>query len=284
MQAHIDRANAAFWDELCGTGLARAVGITDHSLESLRRFDRAYFDEYPYLLGLIRPARMTGKRVLEIGPGYGSVGQTIAEAGASYTALDIAANPVRMMQTRLRLVGLPGTAVQGSAVAIPLPDASMDYVVSIGCLHHTGNVQRCFDEVYRVLRPGGAAVVMVYNKFAWRQWRRWPGATLRALIRDLSWRPRERTADRDQIAAYDRGANGRAAPETVFLSIRDLRAMLRDFASVRFTKQNCDPWVSRRGPVVVSRARLLPTLGRVLGLDIYLEARKAATEGSRHAA
>ena len=68
-QSDIDRANARFWNELCGSGLARHLNITDHSPESLRRFDEAFFDFYPYLLPLLRPERLAGRRVLEIGLG-----------------------------------------------------------------------------------------------------------------------------------------------------------------------------------------------------------------------
>ena len=39
---------------------------------------------------------MRGKKVLEVGLGYGSVAQRIAENGAVYTGLDIAEGPVEM--------------------------------------------------------------------------------------------------------------------------------------------------------------------------------------------
>ncbi len=48
-QSDIDASNAEFWSELCGSSLARAIGVNDASAESLARFDRAYLDLYPYL-------------------------------------------------------------------------------------------------------------------------------------------------------------------------------------------------------------------------------------------
>ena len=44
-----DARNAAFWDELCGSALARQVGVEDASADSLARFDAAYMASYPYL-------------------------------------------------------------------------------------------------------------------------------------------------------------------------------------------------------------------------------------------
>jgi SAM-dependent methyltransferase len=145
-QTQVDQANQAFWEELCGTGLAVALGITDRTAESLRRFDQAYFDFYPYLLEIVRPERMKGKRVVEIGLGFGSLGQKLAEHAEEYIGLDIANKPAESMRHRLQLAGLPGTALQASCHNIPLPAESVDFVVSIGCFHHTGDVQRCLDE------------------------------------------------------------------------------------------------------------------------------------------
>lgn len=269
----IDHANAQFWNELCGTGLARHLGITDHSPDSLTRFDDFYLHLYPYLLGHVPVGTMRGKRVLEIGLGYGTLGQKIAESGADYVGLDIAEGPVRMMNDRLRMQGLAGRAAQGNMLACALPDESVDCVVSIGCFHHTGNAQRCIDESWRVLRPGGCAYIMVYNQFSYRQWARWPVATWRALLRDYGLGKNGDHANDDQRKAYDADAAGRSAPETEFFSRRRLRTMFGRFRSASFQKENCEPIVGR-GKIVAERETLLPYLGRWWGLDIYVRALK----------
>jgi SAM-dependent methyltransferase len=271
-QQRLDEANARFWDELCGTGLAQAIGVTDRSPMSLRKFDDAYFGMYPYLLPTVRPDEMAGKAVLEIGLGYGSLSQKLAEAGADYTGMDIAEGPVRMVNDRLRMAGLPGRAVRGNALAMPFPDGSLDFVVSIGCFHHTGNVQKCLDETHRVLRPGGACVVMLYNKFSFRQWRRRPLATLRERFRDRFGGDRRLEADALR-GEYDAHMDGTAAPEVTLHSIRELRRRFARFGRVEIRKQNCDPLVLVRGRYV-ARERLLGTLGRWLGLDLYVRAVK----------
>ena len=182
-QHQIDQANSEFWNELCGTIEAKRLGITDSSTESLAKFDAWYLGFYPYLLPSVKPERMHGKKVLEVGLGYGTLGQQIAEAGADYTGMDIAQNPVDHINYRMRLHRLPGKAIQGSALAMPFPNESFDFFVSIGCLHHTGNLQKCFDEAYRVLKPGGVAVMMVYNKYSYMRWKRAPIATFTSVMR-----------------------------------------------------------------------------------------------------
>ena len=114
-----DRNNREFWNELCGSNMARALGITDHTEESLKRFDQAYLDFYPYLLSHVRPDLMAGQKVLEIGLGYGALGQKLAESAAMYYGLDVAHGPVKMMNHRLVMYGLNGCAIQGSALEMP---------------------------------------------------------------------------------------------------------------------------------------------------------------------
>jgi SAM-dependent methyltransferase len=276
-QAEIDQKNAAFWNELCGSALARQLGITDHSLDSLHKFDDYYFSFYPDLLPIIGPQRMRGKKVLEIGLGYGSLGQQIAAAGANYTGLDIAQGPVEMTKHRLHLQGLPGHAVCGSALEMPFPAGSFDFVVAIGCFHHTGDVQRCIDESYRVLREGGTLVFMVYNKFSLRHWKRWPWQTFKALCREVfRGADRPETISAERRSAHDLNHAGVAAPETVLLSKKELRKMLCRFEQVAIQKQNADPlmWGNK---VLIDRPRLLGNVGRILGLHHYVEARKSAS-------
>jgi SAM-dependent methyltransferase len=273
-QSEIDSMNSEFWNELCGTGLAKSLGIVDHSPSSLRRFDEAYLGLYPYLLPIIRPERMMGKNVLEIGLGYGTLGQKLVENGAHYSGLDIAPNAVRMTNLRIQLQGLSGNARVGSALDMPFADCSFDFVVSIGCFHHTGNVQRCFDETFRVLRPGGVAVLMVYNKFSFRQWSRWPFGTFKELLREWNVLRSRQLLNEAQRYSYDHNRDGAAAPETELFSKRQLKNMLAKFDRVSLQKQNADP-LSLRGLTLVDRPRLLSNLGRVMGLDVYIEAEKA---------
>src|SRR5579862_4718273 len=125
----LDAANIAYWDELCGSRLARSLGISDASAESLDKFDHWYFDFYPYLLEEIPVAEFAGRDVLEIGLGYGSLSQKIAQGGARYFGLDIAPGPVEMVRHRLHQTGLSGDVKQGSILDPPFPDDSFDRIV-----------------------------------------------------------------------------------------------------------------------------------------------------------
>src|SRR3954453_6260575 len=197
-QPGLDDRNASFWDELCGSSLARSLGVTDASPESLRRFDAAYMASYPYLPHYLEHP-LAGAEVLEIGLGYGTLSPERMARGASYHGVDIAEGPVEMVRHRLRLVGgddAETRVLQGSALALPFGDERFDYVFTIGCLHHTGDLPRAVEEVRRVLKPGGTAVVMLYNLHSYRQ-------LTKVCLPEL----RNRRRSRDQVAAmYDTNA------------------------------------------------------------------------------
>ena len=262
-QSVVDARNTAFWEELCGTGLAQALGITSKDPQALNQFDAGYFAMYPYLKQYVDRFPVSGKRILEVGLGYGTLSQYITERGADYQGLDIAEGPVEMVRHRLAMLGKPiRQVVQGSILAAPFDDGFFDMVYSIGCLHHTGNLSRAVSEVHRLLRPGGSAVVMLYNRHSFRQLVQAPLVRLRA-----------RQAHRDEVVRgmYDSNQEGQAAPHTDYVSRSDVRRLFSSFESVEVTSQNFDNLIVR-GRLVIRRERLLSNVGRVLGLDLYIVA------------
>lgn len=266
-QENLDGDNATFWNELCGTGLAHSLGITDHSRESLERFDKAYFDIYPYLKGYVPEGVARDKRVLEIGLGFATLSQYLIESGADYFGLDISAGPVDMVRGRMQVIGRgnPGQVKVGSALKIPFDDASFDSVVSIGCLHHTGDLQKSIDEVCRVLVPGGTAVIMIYNARSFRQ--------ILFRLRHPSIWFRNHEAVQKLHANYDANSAGDAAPHIDYTSSSDLQRLFAGFSKYTYEKENADPiryWKGR----CISREKLLPIVGRMAGLDLYVTAVK----------
>lgn len=247
----INKANSVFWDEVCGSNLAKSIGMplaVPPNPHWLKRFDKAYFSMYPYLTHYLKEIKPSCK-VLEIGLGYGTVGRYLAGQGCEYHGIDIAHNPVQIMNDCLKSMGKHQLAIQGNALQLPYKDKSFNYVVSVGCLHHTGDIQQCVDEIHRVVRPGGSALVMLYNKDSFRQF------TLR-LFRKNSEAIR---------AAYD----GKGVPHTDFVSIKDVRQIFRQWDIIKIEKQNFDGY----GLPFVRRL-FMPTLGRVVGLDLYIRAQK----------
>lgn len=269
----IDEQNRAYWDELCGSNLAAVLGIGDASPASLAKYDESFFYYEPWFFDHVPLAQFDGKDVLEVGLGYGSLAQKIAESGARFTGLDIAQGPVEMVRHRLRQAALPGRAAAGSILAAPFPDQSFDYVVSIGCLHHTGDLKKAIDECWRLLRPHGALVFMVYYAYSYLRWFNAHKQTLKYLRAEmLGYRGVVPGDDAAERRDYDFDSKGNVAPYTDFISVRSMRHLLRRFSSVHWKRQN----IAQHGPFKKrTREELLKTRWpEICGLEIWGIARK----------
>jgi ubiquinone/menaquinone biosynthesis C-methylase UbiE len=113
-------------------------------------------------------ARQRGKSVLEIGCGSGAASVLFARAGAKVTAIDLTQAAADM--TSAHTEGLDVTVHRMDAEQLAFSDRSFDYVFSWGVLHHSAEPERAFAEVARVLKPGGSALIMVYNRSSARYW------------------------------------------------------------------------------------------------------------------
>ncbi len=273
VEQNISQKNVSFWNELCGSHMAKDLNITDASLASLKKFDSWYFDFYPYLFDHIPFDTLQGKDVLEIGLGYGTVAQRLAESGCNYTGLDIAAGPVQMVNHRLNQTNLPGKAVQGSVLEPPFESASFDTIMVIGCLHHTGNLQLAIQQCYKMLKPGGNLIFMVYAAYSYRRWRMAFRVTAGYWLRELKgYRGVVGISQDKDRAAYDTGSNGVGAPHTDWISGKSLQTLCADFSAFKCQLENIDqesPFKS------TPRTKLLKTCWpRLIGLDLYATATK----------
>lgn len=121
-------------------------------------------DTKPIFSKLIDYSELKGRKVLEIGCGMGTMLEQFASHGADVAGIDLTPTAVEMTKKRFELRGLMGTIQEGDAENLEFPDASFDFVFSWGVIHHTPDTQKAVEEIYRVLRPGGKASVMIYHK------------------------------------------------------------------------------------------------------------------------
>jgi SAM-dependent methyltransferase len=86
----------------------------------------------------------------------------VAEQGARPAGIDVAVDVVREARQVLR-VHRPAFA-GGDVRALPIRDVSVDLVYSMGTIEHFPEYAAAVREIFRVLRPGGTAIVGVPNK------------------------------------------------------------------------------------------------------------------------
>ncbi|MGC9668180.1 class I SAM-dependent methyltransferase [Planosporangium sp. 12N6] len=88
--------------------------------------------------------------VVDLGAGTGILSRQLAGLGHRVVPVE----PDPGMRARLGAAGGAPAAVEGSAEAVPLPDASVDAVVA-GQAYHWFDPDTAHPEIARVLRPGG---------------------------------------------------------------------------------------------------------------------------------
>ncbi len=107
-----------------------------------------------------------GNVVLDIGCGGGTSSAVFGYFGAHYIGIDHSAHAATNSLQYLRCVGGDGFTIQGNAEALPIRDDSIDVVYSNGVLHHTPNFRTAVDEAFRVLKPGGKAIIGLYSTYS----------------------------------------------------------------------------------------------------------------------
>lgn len=159
-----------FWEHhACGDALIG--GLKERFGGDYEKFFSDY-DEFRYSMEDHLPAcfdalGVSGARVLEIGLGQGADAESLIRRGAIWSGVDLTAESIERVRTRLTLRELPfADLTQGSVLDLPFPDDSFDMVFSHGVLHHVPEIQQAQREIHRVLRPGGELVVMLYSRWS----------------------------------------------------------------------------------------------------------------------
>jgi len=97
-----------------------------------------------------------GRTVVDLAAGTGKLTRPLAATGAEVVAIE----PVAEM--RARIGDAAARSLEGTAEAIPLPDASAD-AVTVAQAFHWFDGPAALAEIHRVLRPAGA-LALVWNR------------------------------------------------------------------------------------------------------------------------
>ncbi|MGA8939300.1 MAG: class I SAM-dependent methyltransferase [Acidobacteriaceae bacterium] len=98
--------------------------------------------------------------VLEIAPGPGFLSIELARRGLNVRAVDISKTFVEIVQRNAAAEGATVDIQLGNASALPLPDASVDFVVCRAAFKNFTEPVKAMAEMRRVLRPTGTALLI----------------------------------------------------------------------------------------------------------------------------
>lgn len=252
------------WDrDPCGSQYVEEA-LPD-TLAWFEEVERYRYDVYaPWMREVMEFDKHAGEHILEIGGGIGTDHAQFAKAGGIMHDLDLASGHLRLAQRNFELRGLKGTFRHGDGENIPFADNSFDLVYSNGVIHHTPNTARVVKEIYRVLKPGGRCIIMVYAENSIHYWR--------VLFGMLGLKNRElETASMGEIMSrhVELSEHG-SKPLVKVYTARRLRQMFSDFTDIDICKRQ----LMREELPKALGWMPLDLAGRLMGWNLIIKARK----------
>jgi SAM-dependent methyltransferase/uncharacterized protein YbaR (Trm112 family) len=156
-----------------------------------------------YPIPEIRLPEGGGRRFLEVGCNWGRWCVSAARRGYEVVGVDPSLVAIRAARRVAEQLGVDATYVVADARHLPFPDDAFDVVFSYSVFQHFArdDAVASFDEIGRVLRPGGLAMIQMANVWGarslWNQARERRFREPRDLFDVRYWGPREL---RDELA------------------------------------------------------------------------------------
>jgi SAM-dependent methyltransferase len=113
---------------------------------------------YPFL----KPDDIKGCKIAEIGSGSGRIVNMILQAGARHVIALEPSQAFEILRTNVRQAEKV-TFLNVSGEDLPA-FGDLDYIFSIGVLHHIPNPRPVVEAAFKALRPGGKFLVWLYGK------------------------------------------------------------------------------------------------------------------------
>lgn len=109
----------------------------------------------------------SGGDVLEVAPGPGFLAIELAKLGSYHiVGLDISKSFIRIATENAHKAGVEVTFREGNASAMPFESDSFDFVYCRAAFKNFSEPVQALNEMYRVLKPGGKAVIYDMRKDA----------------------------------------------------------------------------------------------------------------------
>ena len=141
---------------------------------------------------------LSGRCMLDVGCGDGTLARVAASRGAFVTGIDSDPAMLAVARARTRDAEIGASFLEGRVEHLPFPDASFDVVAAITVMCFVPGAAGAVREMARVLRPGGRLVIGELGRYSsWAAMRRvrgwfnsptWKAARFRsaAELRDLA--------------------------------------------------------------------------------------------------
>ena len=215
-----------------------------------------------------------GENVLEIGTGIGTDLIEYAKNGSITYGVDLTENAIKTTKANFTRLGLQSNLKVASAEDIPHETGIFDLIFCFGVLHHIPNIEKAIQEIYRVLKQDGKAIIMLYA-IGWKH------IFKRLFINGILRRDLFRFGYQSTINKNTEPQGN--SPLTKVYTKRAIKRLFKDF-DVEITRHRLGeyfdyaPYNSKKFPDIVTKIIYALGLERILGENWIIKATKNKKE------
>jgi len=176
----------SYWEqEACGTQEKVVGKFEKFSREWFGKVENHRYQVEPFIHSVAQFTLYHNKNILEVGVGAGTDHLQWARAGAICHGVDLTDEAIETTQRRLETYGFHSNLKRINAEILPFEDNFFDVIYSWGVIHHAEHPDQIIKEIYRVLKPNGVFIGMMYGRCSIKALRLWLS---HALFKGKPWR------------------------------------------------------------------------------------------------
>tara|TARA_B100001287_G_C22622918_1_gene501013 strand:+ start:112 stop:894 length:783 start_codon:yes stop_codon:yes gene_type:complete len=145
-------------------------------------FSKEYFNEVKkkkyfvekHIRNFAEFKKYKNKNVLEIGCGIGTDAIEFIKNNAKYTGIDYSEKSINIVKKRVKVLGLenknPNIFVDNAEKLnlVKKLNVNFDLIYSFGVIHHTPNMQNCFNSIYKISNKNTEIKIMLYAENSYK--------------------------------------------------------------------------------------------------------------------
>ncbi len=157
--------------------LADAIATPDGKRRYVRRLFATIADRYDLITvllsygqdrrwkrRLVGLAAAAGTRVVDLATGTGDIAYELTASGADVVGVDVTLRMIEIANGKKRRDGRAPRFLVGDMTALPFGAEAFDVATAGYGLRNVADLRASIDEIYRVLKPGGAALSLDFNR------------------------------------------------------------------------------------------------------------------------
>ena len=140
------------------------VAITGSMTKWYDNNSKARLVEFTKVAGIIAEKISTGTKILEVAPGPGYLSIELAKHGFEVTGVELSEDFVEIEKKNAAEAGVIVDFQCGNACALPQANDTFDFLVCMAAFKNFSDPQKAMNEMYRVLKHGGTALIIDMNR------------------------------------------------------------------------------------------------------------------------